>query len=213
MNNVDQQDADETTGGGASSSGVHHVESLPQGWCMQASHEPVGKHDETYILIDGGSDEHCCTEEFGKHFATEPSDAQLRDAQGHRIPILGERTVHLDINGGSAKATFQVGPFSKNILSAGKLLDKCYDVVLSKQHGCYLGKMTCGERAGASIFLSGLVSLAKMALPLRCRGFSRLFRFFFGRPLFRKLQVVIFTPPSFCLGVFLFCSPSSWDWG
>ena len=77
----------------------------------------------------GDSDEHCCTEEFGRHFATEPSDAQLRDAQGHRIPIIGERTVHMEINGGSAQATFQVGPFSKNILFcwevAGQGLRRC----------------------------------------------------------------------------------------
>ena len=66
---------------------------------------------------------------------------------------------------------------------------------------------------GRDNFLSGLASIPKMASPLRCGGFSRLFRFFFWRPLFRKLQVVLFTPPSFCLGDFLFCSPSSWDWG
>ena len=34
--------ADEVTGGGASSSGVHHVESVPQGWFVQTSREPVG---------------------------------------------------------------------------------------------------------------------------------------------------------------------------
>ena len=51
-----------------------------------------------------------------------------------------------------------------------------------------------------------------MASPLRCGGFSTSFSVFWAT-LFRKLQVVLFTPPSFCLGVFLFCSPSSWDWG
>ena len=43
-------------------------------------------------------------------------------------------------------------------------------------------------------------------------GFRVFFVFFFG-PRFRKLQVLLFKPPSFCLGVFVFSSHSSWDWG
>ena len=43
-------------------------------------------------------------------------------------------------------------------------------------------------------------------------GFCVFFGFVF-RPRFHRLQVLLFTPPSFCLGVFLFCSHSSWDWG
>ena len=169
VNNITEQGSPDETSGGASSSGVHHVESLPQGWCMQVSHDQLGKQDETCILIDGGSDEHCCTEEFGRHFATEPSDAQLRDAQGHRIPIIGEKTVHMEINGGSAQATFQVGPFSKNILSAGKLLDKGYDVVLSKRHGCYLGKASPGSYCRVDLVRTGNT----FCLPVRVREGSR----------------------------------------
>ena len=42
-------------------------------------------------------------------------------------------------------------------------------------------------------------------------GFSVFFGFFFGRR-FRKLHVVLFPSLSLFLGVFLFCSHSSWDW-
>ena len=62
--------------------------------------------------------------------------------------------------------------------------------------------LTRTGRAGVSRLLLHLGSLLKMALRLRCGGFSRLFGFFFVRARFRKLQVVLFTPASFCLRVF-----------
>ena len=72
--------------------------------------------------------------------------------------------------------------------------------------------LTRGERAGAIIFC--LVWRRSQKWPRRCgaEGFPVFFGFFLAT-LFRKLQMVLCTPPSFCLGVFLFCSPSSWDWG
>ena len=57
-----------------------------------------------------------------------------------------------------------------------------------------------GVRGGA-VFFRGFWVPVKMALPLRCGGFFRVFRFCFW-PRFRKPQVVLFTPPSFSLGVF-----------
>ena len=54
--------------------------------------------------------------------------------------------------------------------------------------------LTRGGRAGASAFLSGLVSLAKMALPLRCGGFSRLFRSLFD-PFFANFNWSSSQPP------------------
>ena len=63
--------------------------------------------------------------------------------------------------------------------------------------------LTRSGRAAVWRLLSELGSLPKMALWLRCGAFSRLFVFCLSRPRFRKLQVVLFTPPSFCL-VFLF---------
>ena len=73
--------------------------------------------------------------------------------------------------------------------------------------------LTRGGRAGTSIFLSDLVSLAKMALPLRCGVFSRLFRFLFGDPFFANFKWSSSHPLLSVKFVFLFCSPSSWDWG
>ena len=55
-------------------------------------------------------------------------------------------------------------------------------------------KFDARRARGRDHFLSGLASVPKMASPLRCRGFSRLFRLFLAT-LFRKLQVVLFTPP------------------
>ena len=52
----------------------------------------------------------------------------------------------------------------------------------------------------------------KWACRCGAEGFS-VFCGFFVRPRFRKPQVVLFTSPSFSLGVFLFWLHSSWDWG
>ena len=54
--------------------------------------------------------------------------------------------------------------------------------------------LTRGGRAGASAFLSGLVSLAKMALLLRCGGFSRLFRSFCSSPFSQTSSGPLHTP-------------------
>ena len=72
--------------------------------------------------------------------------------------------------------------------------------------------LTRGERAGAIFFCR--VWRPSQKWPRRCgaEGFHVFFGFLCAT-LFRKLRVVLFTPPSFCLGVFLFFSPSSWDWG
>ena len=53
-----------------------------------------------------------------------------------------------------------------------------------------------GGCAAVPFFFVDFGSLSKMALPLRCGGFFRLFRFFF-RARFRKPQVVLLTSPSF----------------
>ena len=68
---------------------------------------------------------------------------------------------------------------------------------------------------GRVIFFLGFGVVAKKkASRLRCGGFFRFFfSVFFFWSRFRKPQVVLFTSPSFSLGVFLFCSHSSWDWG
>ena len=101
------------------------------------SHKPVGKQDETYILIGGGSDEHCCAEEFGKRFASEPSDAQLRDAQGHRIPITGEQTVHVDINMGVQKRLFRSDPLVSRQAVGQGLRRGAARLLLEKSTGGY----------------------------------------------------------------------------
>ena len=67
---------------------------------------------------------------------------------------------------------------------------------------------------GRVSFSVGFGVVGKNGLAAAVRRVFRVFSALFVRPLFRKLQVVLlFTPPSFCLGVFLFCSHSSWDWG
>ena len=103
------------------------------------------------------------------------------------------------------------GPISTIIFSACYYLSKmrwgCRAEVVFKSvfFGVVSGARIFDARRarGRDNFLLGLASVPKMASPLRCGGFSRLFRLFLAT-LFRKLQVVLFTPPSFCLGVFSF---------
>ena len=38
-----------------------------------------------------------------------------------------------------AKAQFQIGNFSRDLLSAGKVVDCGVDVIMSKKHGCFVG--------------------------------------------------------------------------
>ena len=71
--------------------------------------------------------------------------------------------------------------------------------------------LTRGKRAGVTISCrvwcgsqNGLAAVVR-------RVFAS-FSAFFGDP-FSQTSSGAFTPPSFCLGVFLFCLPSSWDWG
>ena len=68
-----------------------------------------------------------------------------------------------------------------------------------------------GGCAAVSFFSVDFGSLPKMSSRLR-RVFPS-FAVFYVRPRFRKPQVVLFTSPSFSLGVFLFWLHSSWDWG
>ena len=68
-----------------------------------------------------------------------------------------------------------------------------------------------GVRGGA-VFFRGFWVPVKMALPLRCGGFFRVFRVFFD-PVFENLKWSSSHPPLFLWVFFLFCSHSSWDWG
>ena len=79
-------------------------------------------------------------------------------------------------------------------------------VIFRILRGAFANSMRIG-RTGVSRLLLHLGSLPKMALQLRCGGFSRLFVFvLFFRTRFHKLQVVLFTPAS-CFLVFpIFCA-------
>ena len=61
-------------------------------------------------------------------------------------------------------------------------------------------------------FFRGFWVPVKMALPLRCGGFSVFSGFVFD-PVFENLKWSSSHPPLFLWVFFLFCSHSSWDWG
>jgi len=102
---------------------------------------PVANDVETFVMLDGGSDEHCCRADFTGRSELRPSDTLLRDAQKHRIPVAGQATVPMMLgNTVTALTNFQVGPFSRNLFSTGKLFDAGFDIIYSHELGCYVKK-------------------------------------------------------------------------
>ena len=113
-------------------------------WCMVCTDDiGPGRSDtrERFLLLDGGSDEHCATRAFAPEIPLEPTTTRLRDAQRTRIPLDGCKEVQFLIDDlFNAKARFQIGNFSKDLLSTGKVHDAGFDVIMSRKHGCFIGK-------------------------------------------------------------------------
>ena len=111
------------------------------GSCLVVGADCAKNVDSTFVLLDGGSDDHCARPSFGEGLPLEETDVRLRDAQKTRIPLSGARTVPMAIDGViPALSKFQIGPFAQNLFSTGKLYDGGLDIVMSQRHGCFVGK-------------------------------------------------------------------------
>ena len=114
-------------------------------------------------------------------------------------------------------STFRSSNFWRNwVLRFKNALGLQSRVVLRSVFFCVVSgtraNLTRGGRAGTSIFLSVWCRWQKW--PCRCgaEGFRVFFGFFLVTPFSQTSSGPLHTP-SFCLGVFLICSHSSWDWG
>eukprot|EP00971_Amphidinium_carterae_P190885 3787957-Amphidinium_carterae.1 len=132
----------------SSSSQAGAVQSIS--WVMSI-HEPDKNEeqiasDEAILVLDGGSDEHCCRRDFALHVPLMSSRVRLQDAQENSIPVDGERIVSFSLVDETdfvvdvmCKATFQVGNFGKNLLSVGKLRRQGFTVHYGPE-GVYVEK-------------------------------------------------------------------------
>ena len=118
-------------------------------WCLavEVDGEVCGADDygSRYVMLDSGADEHCCDRKFGLETQLSSSKAKLRDIQKHEIKLDGERrNIPMLLGSGknsiAAAATMQVGGFSRNLFSVGRLYDQGLDIVLSHENGCYITK-------------------------------------------------------------------------
>ena len=107
-------------------------------WCLALASDDAYEErsaESVWILVDSGSDEHCCPETWcedkGHNDTSDPK--YLRDAQGGTVATKGARSVCLNLDGSSirtgrprkikAEAKFQVSNVREPILSMGKLGD------------------------------------------------------------------------------------------
>ena len=68
-----------------------------------------------------------------------PTKVVLRDAQPTQIPVAGRRSTPFAMEDVlKAKALFQMGYFSRDLLSVRKVSDSGVDAIMSKEHGCLL---------------------------------------------------------------------------
>ena len=108
--------------------------------------------EESLISIDSGSDEHVCGYAFAPLAPTRETTNKItmRDAQGNEILHEHQRDVKVRMEGergsATAVATFEVADVKGAILSAGKLVQKGFNVMLSPT-GSYL------ERGGSRVEL------------------------------------------------------------
>jgi len=113
-------------------------------WCMGISAYDCDAMagGEDILLLDGGSDAHVATAEFGKHLPLSETAMRLRNVEQGSMVLDGQRDIPMvlgDII--PAQANFQVSPKTKrSLLSVGILYDGDYDLVVSKRWGTYLGR-------------------------------------------------------------------------
>ncbi len=112
--------------------------------CSECRCDPIDCESidvDRLLLLDGGSDDHCTKPSFGEGNLLEPTGTKLRGAQKNSISLECQRNVPM-LMGEMApgNATFQIGQFSRNFLSVGKLYDTDFNLVVSKRLGCYMGR-------------------------------------------------------------------------
>ena len=96
--------------------------------------------DDEWLMLDGGSDEHCARPSFVEGHPLASTSVKLLSATRQKVELDGECEVPY-VLGDKAVVTsrFQVGPFSRNLLSTGKVFDAGFDIVYSHDKGCFVG--------------------------------------------------------------------------
>ncbi|CAK0789057.1 unnamed protein product, partial [Prorocentrum cordatum] len=95
---------------------------------------------DDFLMLDGGADEHCARRGFARHRVVEPASTKLIAAQKQNISLDGEAMVPFTMGGRVVcKANFKVAPFARNLLSTLRVYDAGFDVVYSRNDGCYVG--------------------------------------------------------------------------
>eukprot|EP00971_Amphidinium_carterae_P205498 4078495-Amphidinium_carterae.2 len=101
------------------------------------------KSEQSDILGDSGSDEHCCPAWFASHFPTRASVVPLRDIQGNEIRNEGIRTVYFETDDGTQfSIDFAVSDVSKAVVSLGKMGERGCMVKLGMDHDTKQGQIS-----------------------------------------------------------------------
>eukprot|EP00435_Cladocopium_sp_Y103_P033607 s961_g8.t1 len=106
---------------------------------------------EKFIMFDSGSDEHVCTESFGRKGEEQKSRVKLNAVSGDALAILGERKVIITLAGRKGpvdiEVVFQVSRNSqKNILSSGKLFRAGFRTLMDCEGQSYLEHASVGDQ-------------------------------------------------------------------
>jgi hypothetical protein len=124
--------------------------------CMCATNEDsvicTAVEQRTFLMLDGGADEHCCRRDFiPPNIQLAPTNTKLRDVQMNPLRIDGTAETPFVVAKDPSepdgellrtRADFITGPsIQRNLLSVGKLYDGGFDIVISKRLGTYMGKM------------------------------------------------------------------------
>jgi len=139
------------------------VEPPSLGWIMGITDSEVDIKNIAAIgiLLDSGSDEHMCPEEWHDEVDTASSlhpPGTLRDVQGNPIRAGGQRLIKMTLSqkeGGDplvATSAFTVGPVTQPLLSAGKIVRSGGSIHLARDPAeCYMelgGQRTPIEMVG-----------------------------------------------------------------
>ena len=134
--------------------------------CMCATNEDsvicTAVEQRTFLMLDGGADEHCCRRDFiPPNIQLAPASTKLRDVQMNPLRIDGTAETPFVVAKDPSepdgellrtRADFITGPsIQRNLLSVGKLYDGGFDIVISKifvSAAAHLHNRTALRRAG-----------------------------------------------------------------